>query len=85
MKRNKLLVLSKYDKSEFVKVLLAMNYGGTGNTVEELISAENKKVRELINSITPNIDDTNLFYIVNDAQNIKILYKIKKALTTNCN
>lgn len=76
--RNKLYVLSKYDKSEFVKVLLAMNYGGTGNTVEELIKAENNKVRELINSITPNIDDTNLFYIVNDAQNIKILYKIKK-------
>ena len=76
--RNKLYVLSKYDKSEFVKVLLAMNYGGAGETVEELIYAENKKVKELIDSITPNKEDTDLFFIISDAQNIKILYKILK-------
>ena len=76
--RNKLYVLSKYDKSEFVKVLLAMNYGVTGETVEELIHSESKKVKELIDSITPNKEDTDLFYVVNDAQNIKILYKILK-------
>lgn len=76
--RNKLHVLAKYDKSEFVKVLLAMNYGGEGNTVEELINAENQRVKELIDSISPSKEDTNLFYIVNDAQNIKILYKILK-------
>lgn len=76
--RNKLLVLSKYDKTEFVKVLLAMNYGGEGSTIEEIINAENKRVRNLINEITPKKEDTDLFYLVNDAQNIKVLYKIKK-------
>lgn len=76
--RNKLFVLNKYEKNEFVKVLLAMNYGGEGTTVEELINAENEKVKELINSITPCKKDTDLFYLVNDAQNIKVLYKVKK-------
>ncbi len=76
--KNKLLVLSKYDKEEFVKVLLAMNYGGEGSTVEEIINAENKKVKAVIDEVTPKKEDTDLFYLVNDAQNIKVLYKIKK-------
>lgn len=76
--RNKLFVLSKYDKSEFVKVLLAMNYGVDGDSVEILITNEMAKVKQLIDEITPNKEDTNLFYIVNDAQNLKILYKIQK-------
>lgn len=75
--RNKLFVLAKYDKTEFVNVLLAMNYGNIGSTVEELILNEMKKTKEVINSVSPCIEDTNLFYLVNDAQNIKILYKIK--------
>lgn len=75
--KNKLFVLNKYEKDEFVKVLLSMNYGGVGKTVEELILAENAKVRETINGITPSKKDTNLFYLLNDAQNIKVLYKIK--------
>ena len=75
--RNKLFVLSKYEKSEFIKVLLAMNYGGKGDTLEELIASENNRVKDLLNEISPKKEDTNLFYLVNDAQNIKILYKIK--------
>ncbi len=76
--RNKLFVLNKYEKNEFVKVLLAMNYGESGETIEELINNEHQKTKDLINSITPKKEDTDLFYLVNDAQNIKILYKIKK-------
>ena len=76
--KNKLYVLTKYDKSEFVKVLLAMNYGGKGDTVEELITAENERLKNLIDELTPCKEDTDLFFLVNDAQNIKILYKIKK-------
>lgn len=76
--RNKLLVLAKYDKTEFVKVLLAMNYGSEGTTLEEVIASEKQRVRTLIDSITPSKEDTNLFYLVNDAQNLKLIYKIKK-------
>ena len=56
----------KEKQGKSADIILLENHGVfvAGNTVEELISAENKKVRELINSITPNIDDTNLFYIV---------------------
>lgn len=75
--RNKLYVLSKYEKKEFIKVLLAMNYGGSGETLEDLIASENNRVKDLIKEISPKKEDTNLFYLVNDAQNIKILYKIK--------
>lgn len=75
--KNKLLVLNKYDKSEFVKVLLAMNYGKEGNTLEELILSESLKTRELIDSITPNKKDTDLFYLVNDALNLKLIFKMK--------
>lgn len=75
--RNKLYVLSKYEKKEFIKVLLAMNYGGSGETLEDLIASENNRVKDLLKEISPKKEDTNLFYFVNDAQNIKILYKIK--------
>lgn len=75
--KNKLLVLTKYDKSEFVKVLLAMNYGKKGNSLEELINSEAIRTKVLIDSITPNKEETNLFYLVNDALNIKIIYKMK--------
>ncbi len=75
--RNKLYVLSKYEKKEFIKVLLAMNYGGSGETLENLIASENNRVKDLLKEISPKKEDTNLFYLVNDAQNIKILYKIK--------
>lgn len=76
--RSKLLVLSKYDKAEFVKVLLAMNYGGEGSNVEEIINNELKKVKNTIDELSPNKEDTDLFYLTADAQNIKVLYKIKK-------
>ena len=76
--RSKLLVLSKYDKAEFVKVLLAMNYGTEGTTVEDIINSELKKVKNTIDELTPNKEDTDLFYLTTDAQNIKILYKIKQ-------
>lgn len=75
--RNKLYVLSKYEKKEFIKVLLAMNYGGSGETLEDLIASENNRVKDLLKEISPKKEDTNLFYLVNDAQNIKILYKKK--------
>ena len=75
--RNKLYVLSKYEKKEFIKVLLAMNYGGSGETLEDLIASENNRVKDLLKEISPKKEDTNLFYLVNDEQNIKILYKIK--------
>lgn len=83
--KNKLLVLTKYDKSEFVKVLLAMNYGKEGNTLEELINSEAIKTKELIESITPNKEETDLFYLVNDALNIKLIYKMKIFDTNNFN
>lgn len=75
--RNKLYVLNKYEKDEFVKVLLSMNYGGSGSSLEELIQLENKRVKEVIDSITPCKKNTDLFYLINDALNLKVLYKNK--------
>ncbi len=76
--RNKLFVLTKYEKKDFVKVLLSMNYGNSNKSLEALIQSENTKVKETIDKITPSKKDTDLFYLLNDAQNIKVLYKIKK-------
>lgn len=79
--RNKLYVLTKYQKNEFVKVLQAMNYGGKSDTtnisLEELINSENQLVRNFIDEISPDKKATDLFYLVNDALNIKVLYKYK--------
>lgn len=75
--KNKLLVLTKYEKEDFVKVLLALNYGKDGNTVEELINNENIILKQLIDSITPCKQDTDLFYLVDDCLMIKLIYKMK--------
>lgn len=75
--RNKLFVLSKYEKKDFVKYLQALNYGGNQDNVEGLIEEELLKFKSLINSITPEKRETDLFFLVNDAQNLKIIYKAK--------
>ena len=54
-----------------------MGYGETGSTVGELIASELEKVRNLIDSISPNKKMTDLFFLTNDVINIKIYYKTK--------
>ena len=75
--RNKLYKLANLDKNQFVKSLVEMDYGTDATNLETLISSEMMRVKELITSLTPNLDNVFLLFIMNDAQNIKVLYKVK--------
>lgn len=76
--RNKLFVLKDLDEVEFIKVLQSMNYGANEGTLEGLIASELQVTKELVDSLSPSKKDTDLFFLSNDSQNFKILYKIKK-------
>jgi len=76
--KNKLIVLNKYKKEEFVKILKAMNYQEEGDTVSELIDNSLKQVKNMLFSVAPKKGDVELFFLSFDAINIKTLYKIKK-------
>lgn len=75
--RNKLFVLNKYEKHDFVRILKSMNYGENGNTIEELIDEELKSFRDLIKEVAPKTTDIDLFYLSFDALNVKVLMKMK--------
>ncbi len=77
LSRNKVYKLANVDKKEFVKTLFEMDYGTDPTNLETLISSEMMRTKELINSLTPDPLNIFLFFIVNDAQNIKVLYKSK--------
>lgn len=76
LNRDKLFKLKKTDKNEFVKNLKELDYGSNqASNLEELIHSEMKKVKKLINELTPDSKLTNLFFLNQDDLNIKILYK----------
>jgi len=75
--RSKLYVLSGLPKDEFIKTLTSMNYGTFSNSIFDVIESENKKTKDLFLEITPNKQDTDLFFLVNDTEVIKVLYKAK--------
>ncbi|NLD26554.1 MAG: V-type ATPase subunit [Acholeplasmataceae bacterium] len=75
--RNKFLRLLKTDKSDFFETLVELGYGEAGNNVSELIAGELAAVRKLIDEITPEKKLTDLFFLANDAINIKAYYKMK--------
>jgi V/A-type H+-transporting ATPase subunit C len=76
--RNKLLRLLKTDKSDFFETLVELGYGESGTTVSELIAGEMASVRKLIDEISPDRKLTDLFFLANDAINIKAYYKMKR-------
>ncbi len=74
--REKIMRLTKVSKDDFVKALLEMDYGSSNClTFEEVIYEEMSKIKKTIDSITPNKDYSDLFYLDQDCLNVKILYK----------
>lgn len=69
--------LVKLDHEAFIKALYDAGYGTDPFNLETLVQSEEIKTRDLIKLNTPDLDLTNLFFIANDAQNIKVLYKAK--------
>ncbi|MFA7045332.1 MAG: V-type ATPase subunit [Acholeplasmataceae bacterium] len=71
--------LNKTPKSEMAAMLSSFGYGkgATDLSVEGLIQAERRSLREMLDSLSPNRRLTDLFYLLHDATNLKVLYKEK--------
>lgn len=80
--RNKLYILNKYRKEEFPHILQGLGYG-EDEEVETLIENNLKNFKELLREVTPQKEETDLLFLVNDAQNIKVLIKRQKYNLTN--
>ncbi len=75
--KNKLAKLFKVNEEEFRSSLVDMGYGVNATTLEGIVTGELLKVKKFLASITPKNNVMNLFYLQNDAQNIKVIYKAK--------
>ncbi|MDD3421958.1 MAG: V-type ATPase subunit [Bacilli bacterium] len=71
----KLSKLFKLEDAQFKQSLADMGYGATGNTLEEIVNGEMAKVKAFFNEVVPGNPVMDLFYLQNDAQNIKVIYK----------
>lgn len=71
------LKLAKAPKDIFLKTLIDLGYGNLAESVEEVIQNELTSVKEFYDTVTPNKELTDLFFLVNDLVNIKYFYKIK--------
>ena len=75
--KSKLSKLFKIEEAAFRQSLVDMGYGVTGNTLEEIVNGEMLKVKSFFGQIVPKNPVMDLFYLQNDSQNIKVLYKAK--------
>ncbi len=77
--KNRLSKLLHLDKQSLLKTLTDMGYGSNdhNDNLEDLINSELSKVKTLLESISPNKEFTDLFFLQYDALNIKILWKMK--------
>lgn len=79
LNRDKLYKLKKSNRDDLVKNLKELDYGSNDdNNLEQLIHSEMKKVKELIDYLSPDKKITNLFYLMQDDLNAKILWKSLK-------
>lgn len=79
MKYSKLI---KTPKEDYLKVLGELGYSHEANTLEEMINEELAEVKALIDKLSPQKQYTDLFFLANDALNIKVMYK-KKLFNVN--
>lgn len=77
LKRNDFLKLAKVPKNTFLKNLVDLGYGSLENSLEKMINRELSNVKEYLDLVSPNKEFTDLFFLTNDAINIKYLYKLK--------
>lgn len=76
----KLAKLAKADKSGFLKSLSDVGYGriAAGDDVETAVARELAEFHQMLDEITPDKQATDLFFLTEDAMNIKLLFKRKK-------
>lgn len=75
----KLSKINRENKTLFIKSLCEMGYGqfNENTTIENLIEHELVAAKKLIDQLSPQPDQTDLFFMANDALNIKFMYKKK--------
>lgn len=77
--RSKLSKLVSRNPDEFVKNLKQVGYGKEeANNLEELIQSEMQNVRSNLEEIAPEQKHIELFYLSQDALNVKVLWKIRQ-------
>jgi len=76
--RPKYAKLAKTDRVDFPSVLSGFGYGSGENDLESLIRSELTELKRRIEEITPDPQATSLFFLPNDAINLKILWKEKR-------
>lgn len=77
LKRSDIYKLKDKSLSNSILSLQEAGFGNGGTTLDELIQEELKKGMDILSHDAQNIHDMEIFYLVSDAQNIKMLYKSK--------
>ena len=76
--RTKLAKLAKTPKKDFQATLVELGYtDSSSGTLEDVINREINNTKALLDEISPQKEFTDLFFLENDAINIKALYKMK--------
>lgn len=74
---NEFIKLSKVNKGEFLKTLNELGYGSQASNLETLVNQELASVKNYLDEVSPVKHLTDLFFLANDAINIKYYYKLK--------
>lgn len=77
LSRNKIIRLSKLDEADFFKALSDAGFDVSSGSFSEILLKEELKIKEILFVDTPDADLTNLFFLSNDAEHIKTIYKAK--------
>ena len=75
--KSKFLKLIRTEKSDFLKTLKELGYAASvrSDNLEDMIQYELVALKQYLDEISPNQRLTNLFFMANDATNIKIMFK----------
>ncbi|MGD9605513.1 MAG: V-type ATPase subunit [Bacilli bacterium] len=75
--KSKFSKLIRVEKSDFLKTLKELGYASSVNSdnLEDLINQELVALKQYFDEISPNQRLTDLFFMANDATNIKIIFK----------
>lgn len=75
--KTKLAKLFNIKEEDFRNSLVDMGYGATSESLEGIVNAELNATRKFLKTLTPDNPTMDLFYLQNDAQNVKVIYKSK--------
>ncbi len=75
--KSKFAKLIRVEKTDFLKTLKELGYASSLNTdnLEDMINHELVALKQYFDEISPNKKLTDLFFMANDATNIKIMFK----------